>query len=204
MVFVMFFISALTAPLLSPGKFLSGVLLGSAIAFAATPAHAASGGRGPGANTSAVPAPELVGESWLNVAADARPSLAARKGKVTVVHFWTFGCINCKRNLPFYTEWQKRFSGRGLEIIGIHTPETAEEKDMANVGKKVKEYGITYPVLFDRESENWKRWQQRYWPAVYLVDKQGRARFVWEGELEYQNAGGNLKMIGLIESLLRE
>jgi predicted transcriptional regulator len=75
---------------------------------------------------------------------------------------------------------------------------------LANVGKKVKEYGITYPVLFDRESENWKRWQQRYWPAVYLVDKQGRARFVWEGELEYQNAGGNLKMIGLIESLLRE
>ena len=62
----------------------------------------------------------------------------------------------------------------------------------------------TYPILIDKDSENWQRWQQRYWPAVYLIDKQGRARFAWEGELEYKNAGGNLKMIGLIESLLRE
>lgn len=153
---------------------------------------------------AAVPAPELAGNSWLNVPAATKLSLAARKGKVTVVHFWTFGCINCKRNLPAYNEWQKRFSARGVEIIGIHTPETEEEKDPANVAKKVKELGITYPVLIDENSNNWKLWQQRCWPTVYLVDKQGRVRYAWEGELEWQGAGGNAKMTQLIETLLAE
>ncbi|MGE5735910.1 MAG: redoxin domain-containing protein [Acidobacteriota bacterium] len=140
----------------------------------------------------------------MNVPKGTNVSLASRKGKVTIVHFWTFGCINCKRNLPYYREWQKRFAGRGLEIIGVHTPETDEERDPKNVAKKVKEYEITYPVLIDQQAENWKIWQQRYWPTVYLVDKQGRVRFAWEGELEYQNAGGNAKLIGYIEALLSE
>lgn len=151
-----------------------------------------------------VAAPELTGESWLNLPAGGRISLAARRGKVTVVHFWTFGCINCKRNLPYYDHWQKRFAARGVQIIGIHTPETAEERDAANVARKVKELGIAYPVLLDANHENWDRWQQRYWPAVYLVDKRGQARYAWEGELEYQAAGGSVKMARLIEELLRE
>lgn len=167
-------------------------------------AGTAPAGQGTRTAANPVPAPELVGDTWLNVPQKGKPSLASRKGKVTIVHFWTFGCVNCQRNLPYYREWQKRFSGRDLEIIGVHTPETAEEKDSSNVARKVKEYGISYPILIDKDSMNWKCWQQRYWPAVYLIDKQGRARFAWEGELEYQNSGGNLKMIGLIESLLRE
>ncbi len=154
--------------------------------------------------TASVSAPELAGNSWLNVPAGTKLSLAARKGKVTVVHFWTFGCINCKRNLPAYNEWQKRFSARGVEIIGIHTPETEAEKDPANVAKKVKELGITYPVLIDESSNNWKLWQQRCWPTVYLVDRQGRVRYAWEGELEWQHAGGTAKMTQLIETLLAE
>ncbi len=151
-----------------------------------------------------VPAPELRGTSWLNVTNGAMPSIGARKGKVTVVHFWTFGCINCKRNFPFYNDWKKRFAGRGVEIIGIHTPETDPERDPTNVAKKVKELGIAYPVLVDTDASNWKAWQQRCWPTVYLVDKQGRVRFAWEGELEYQGAGGNAKMLQLIEALLNE
>ena len=141
---------------------------------------------------------------WLNVPQDAKLSLSARKGKVTVVHFWTYGCVNCTRNLPFYNEWQKRFSARGLEIIGVHTPETEAERVSANVAKKVKEFGITYPVLIDTYSDNWKTWQQRWWPAIYLVDKRGIVRYAWEGELEYKGAGGNAKMTQLIEALLRE
>lgn len=123
---------------------------------------------------------------------------------MTVVHFWTFDCINCKRNLPFYDKWQKRFAGRGLEIIGIHTPETAAERKSENVAKKVKELGISYPVLIDQQEQNWKLWQQRCWPTVYLIDKRGRVRFTWEGELEYQGAGGNEKVTRWIETLLDE
>ena len=171
--------------------------------FGLAPARGASGVvRGAGAGW--VAAPELNGEAWVNVPKGTNITLASRRGKVTVVHFWTFGCINCKRDLQYYRQWQERFGGRGLQVVGVHTPETAEERDPANVTKKVKELGITYPVLIDEGSQNWKAWQQRCWPTVYLVDKRGRVRFAWEGELEWQGAGGNPKVQGLIEALLKE
>ena len=122
---------------------------------------------------------------------------------MTIVHFWTFGCINCKRNLPAYDRWWRRFADKGVVVIGIHTPETEAERDPANVAKKVKELGIAYPVLLDSDHQNWNRWQQRIWPAIYLIDKQGRVRYLWEGELEYQNAGGEAKMTRLIVELLK-
>jgi thiol-disulfide isomerase/thioredoxin len=155
-------------------------------------------------SSGVVPAPELVGQDWLNLTPGTPMSLAARKGKVTVVHFWTFDCINCKHNLPFYNVWRQRFSSQGLEIIGVHTPETEAERNPANVAQRVKELGLTYPVLLDPKSENWRRWQQRVWPTVYLLDKQGRVRYRWEGELEYQGAGGSVRMARLIEELLKE
>jgi peroxiredoxin len=148
-------------------------------------------------------APELTCNSWLNLPKGSTLSLASRKGKVTIVHFWTFGCINCKRNLAAYDRWWKRFAGDGVVVIGVHTPETEAERDPANVAKKVKELGIAYPVLLDPDHQNWNRWHQRIWPAIYLIDKQGRVRFVWQGELEYQNAGGEGKMTRLIVELLR-
>ena len=148
-------------------------------------------------------APELIGDSWLNLPKGSTLSLASRKGKVTIVHFWTFACINCKRNLAAYDRWWKRFADKGVVVIGVHTPETEPERDPANVAKKVKELGIAYPVLLDSEHQNWDRWQQRIWPTIYLIDKQGRVRYVWEGELEYQNAGGEAKMTRLIVELLK-
>jgi len=148
-------------------------------------------------------APELTGDSWLNLPKGSTLSLASRKGKVTIVHFWTFGCINCKRNLPAYDRWWKRFATNGVVVIGIHTPESEAERDPANVAKRVKELGIAYPVLLDPDRQNWNRWQQRWWPAIYLIDKQGRVRYVWECELEYQKAGGEAKMTQLIVDLLR-
>jgi thiol-disulfide isomerase/thioredoxin len=150
------------------------------------------------------PAPELVGDAWLNVTNGARLTLASRKGKVTVVEFWTFDCINCQHNLPYYHQWRRRFGARGLEIIGIHTPETVTEHDPANVARKVKELGIDYPVLLDPDRVNWDRWQQKVWPSIYLVDRQGRVRYCWDGELEYEGADGNSKMTELIENLLKE
>ncbi|MCX6914452.1 MAG: redoxin domain-containing protein [Verrucomicrobiota bacterium] len=154
-------------------------------------------------SSAGVVAPELTGDSWLNLPKGSRLSIAILKGRVTIVHFWTFGCINCKRNLPAYSRWWKRFADKGVVVIGIHTPETEAERDPANVAKKVKELGIGYPVLLDAEHQNWNRWQQRIWPAIYLIDKQGRVRYLWEGELEYQNAGGEAKMTRLIVELLK-
>ena len=148
--------------------------------------------------------PELTGRLWLNVPRGTALSLRSLRGRVTVVHFWTFDCVNCRHNLPYYAQWQKQFGSRGLEIIGIHTPETAAEHNVTNVVSKVKDLGITYPVLIDEFALNWNAWGQRCWPTVYLIDKKGRARFIWEGELEYQGRGGSSKLTAMIETLLEE
>lgn len=146
--------------------------------------------------------PPLVGGPWLNTPEGKPLSLKARRGKVTLVHYWTFGCINCQRNLPTYQKWQKEFPE--MTILGIHTPETEAEKVDENVVKKVKELEITYPVLMDQKGENWQRWGQYWWPTIYLIDKRGRARYAWFGELEYQKAGGTAMMEARIQQLLSE
>ena len=149
-------------------------------------------------------APELVtskDNAWLN----AEPiTLKAREGKVTIVHFWTFDCINCRHNLPSYARWQERFAGRDVAIIGVHTPELPREAVRANVEKKVREYGITYPVLLDPRMTNWNRWNQQFWPCVYIIDKHGKIRYRWDGELNYGGANGEAKLAELIEELLRD
>jgi peptide-methionine (R)-S-oxide reductase len=130
--------------------------------------------------------------------------LASRQGKVTLVQFWTFGCSNCQANLPSYARLQKRFEKQDVAIIGVHTPEFDHERDSKNVARRVRELGITYPILIDSKSENWRRWNQRYWPTIYLIDKSGRARYSWVGELEHKGAGGEAKIARLVENLLRE
>jgi thiol-disulfide isomerase/thioredoxin len=150
------------------------------------------------------PAPELVGTSWLNTPGGKPLTLASRRGKVTIVHFWTFGCINCKRNLPSYERWQRRYRNYDVEIIGVHTPETPGERSETAVTAQVKKLGITYPILIDSKSENWKQWRQEWWPTVYLIDKAGRVRYGWAGELDYKGAGGEAKMLRLIDALRKE
>lgn len=178
---------------------LAGLLIGSAARAQESPSVTRQGQM----VRLSLPAPSLVGEPslWLNT--DSKP-VAFEKGRVYVVHFWTFGCINCQRNLPHYAKWQKRFAGEKVTFIGVHTPETEDEKRFENVQSAVKREGITYPVLFDPKSENWKSWQQVYWPTVYLIDKKGRVRYYWFGELEWQNAGGEAKMRGYLRKLLDE
>lgn len=149
-------------------------------------------------------APELVGGPWLNTPGGMPIQLSSRLGKVTVVEFWTFACINCRHNLPAYDRLFKRFADKDVTVIGIHTPETEIEQNPNNVSRRVKELGIEYPILLDQQGTNWARWQQQYWPTIYLIDKRGRIRFRWEGELNYRNAGGEEKLSRKIEELLQE
>jgi peroxiredoxin len=149
-----------------------------------------------------VPAPELRGkQTWVN----SKPlTLAGLRGQVVVVHFWTFGCINCIHNYAAYRNWQKTFAQKGVTLVGIHTPETDGEHSVEKLREKTKENELTFPILVDNERENWKAWSNNIWPAVYLVDKQGRIRYWWYGELNWQGATGEKLMTTRIEELLRE
>jgi len=146
--------------------------------------------------------PELEGDRWLN--STKPPTLKGLRGRVVILHFWTYGCINCKRNLPSYGRWQREFTAKGVALIGVHTPETDDEREEPNVRAALKREGITYPVLLDPDADNWRRWGQKWWPTVYLIDRKGRVRYRWEGELEWQGAGGEKAMAARVRGLLRE
>jgi peroxiredoxin len=150
----------------------------------------------------AATAPELrqVTE-WINGEPLAIQSL---RGRVVVVHFFAADCINCIRNMPHYRKWDELFADSDVLLIGIHTPETAAERKIEHVRKKVQEYGLEFPVAIDNDGRNWDAWTNRIWPAVYLIDRQGNVRFWWYGELEWQGAGGEMWMRQRIETLLAE
>ncbi len=147
-------------------------------------------------------APELRSVStWIN---SSPLKLAGLRGKVVVVHFWTFGCINCVHNLPHYQSWFQKFPKSQLKIIGIHTPETEHERSVDNLRGSIVERAIEYPVAVDLQAENWKAWGNSVWPSVYLVDKEGRVRYWWYGELNWKEAKGEEFMRRKIEELLTE
>ena len=156
---------------------------------------------------SAVPqiackAPEIEGVTdWIN---SSPVTLASLHGKVVVVHYYAFGCINCIRNLPHYNGWFDRFRRRDVAIIGIHRPETQAERDVENVRRKVAEAAIKYPVAVDNDSRNWDAWVNRVWPSVYLIDKNGFVRYWWYGELNWQETPGELWMRNRIVELSGE
>jgi thiol-disulfide isomerase/thioredoxin len=147
--------------------------------------------------------PELVDSSdWLN--SEKPLTLESLAGKVVVLHFYAFGCINCIRNFPTYVDWQERFRGKDVVIIGIHTPETAAEQDSASVREKADGAGFKFPVLIDSKKANWNAWGNSMWPSVYLIDKRGYLRHFWPGELKWQGATGDVWMREKIEELLTE
>ena len=149
-------------------------------------------------------APELVGGPWLNTPDNHPITLASRKGKVTIVQFWTYRCINCIHNLDAYSRLSKQFAGQDVVLIGVHTPETASERDPKGVQRMVKKYRIEYPVLLDEKRANWTKWEQQFWPTIYLVDKAGQIRYRWEGELAYHGDTGEEQLAKLIKKLLAD
>ena len=108
------------------------------------------------------------------------------RGKVVLVDFWTYSCINCLRTLPYLKAWNEKYRDQGLVIIGVHAPEFAFEKDVHNVEQAIRDLGITYPVAMDNQFAIWKAYHNQYWPAHYLIDAQGRIRDQHFGEGAYR------------------
>ncbi|MBP2479537.1 cytochrome c biogenesis protein CcdA/thiol-disulfide isomerase/thioredoxin [Crossiella equi] len=129
-------------------------------------------------------APDLKGiQEWQN---SAPLDLKALRGKVVLLDFWAYSCINCQRSLPHVTAWDKTYRDAGLQVIGVHSPEYAFEKEPANVAAAAKNFGITYPVALDNSLSTWTNYRNRYWPAHYLIDAQGTVRHIKFGEGGYQ------------------
>ena len=132
-------------------------------------------------------ASDFVGIShWLNLPAGRQAlTIADLKGKVVLVDFWTYTCINCIRTLPHVVNWYDKYHDKGLVIIGVHTPEFEFEKKTENVAAALKQYGIKYPVAQDNDYATWNAYANHYWPAKYLIDKEGYVRYTHFGEGEY-------------------
>jgi peroxiredoxin len=147
-------------------------------------------------------APEFAGiETWLN---SPELSVESLRGRVVVIHFFAFNCINCIHNYPWYREWQEAYADRDVTIIGIHTPETEAETNVDALRQKLEENGLKFPVAVDGEKQMWQAWSNNIWPAVYLVDKAGNVRYWWYGELDWQGAGGQHLARKRIDELLGE
>jgi cytochrome c biogenesis protein CcdA/thiol-disulfide isomerase/thioredoxin len=127
------------------------------------------------------PAPEFQAiEGWIN---SGPLSMEALRGKVVVIDFWTYSCINCLRTLPHVRAWDD-----GLVIVGVHTPEFAFEREPDNVRRAVRDHGIEYPVALDPDYGTWQAWLNRYWPAKYFVDRRGHVRYAHFGEGDYEES----------------
>ena len=130
----------------------------------------------------APPMPQFTGkqsQDWLNSRPLRREEL---RGKVVLLDVWTFGCWNCYRSIPWLQTIERKFDGRRFRVIGIHSPEFDYEKSRDRLAAKIAEFKIGYPVMMDNGLAYWNALHNRYWPAFYLVDKQGRLRFVHVGE----------------------
>lgn len=128
-------------------------------------------------------APELHEGIWLNTNVPLK--LEALRGKVVLLEMWTFGCINCIRTLPYVREWHETYQDQGLVVIGNHYPEFAYESELANLRDAIIRLEVDYPVLQDNDRDTWARYNNRYWPTMYLIDKHGNIRYKHIGEGRY-------------------
>jgi thiol-disulfide isomerase/thioredoxin len=137
--------------------------------------------------------PEFQGISeWFN----SKPLTAQDLlGKVVLVQIWTLGCINCQRTLPYVTSWHKKYAAKGLQTIGIHTPEFAFERDSRNIRRAMAKHGITYPVAVDNEFKTWKAFGNQYWPHLFLADRQGIIQYDHIGEGAYDETEQKIQQL---------
>lgn len=131
-------------------------------------------------------APSIKGiEQWLNTPGGKAIDLTDLRGKIVLIDFWAYSCINCQRSIPHVVAWDETYRDFGLQVIGIHSPEYAFEKDAGNVAAGVRDFGIEYPVALDNTLSTWTNYRNRYWPAHYLIDAAGTVRHISLGEGNY-------------------
>jgi len=141
-------------------------------------------------------APNFTGiTAWLNTPGGKPLSLAALRGKVVLVDFWTYSCINCQRALPHVEAWYKQYEKDGLVVVGVHTPEFAFEHVVSNVRAQASALGVKYPVAVDDNYATWNAYDNQYWPADYLIDAQGNVRYVHFGEGDYATTGKLIRQL---------
>ena len=145
--------------------------------------------------SEAATAPDLASGDWIN----SEPlKLKDLRGRVVLIEFWTFGCYNCRNTLPFVKDWNERYQPKGLTVIGVHSPEFDEERQVENLRRAVASLGIRYPVVTDNDYQTWKTYHVEAWPTTFLLDKDGRIRWMHVGEGGYDEAER------LIQKLLAE
>ncbi|WLB54609.1 thioredoxin family protein [Bradyrhizobium japonicum] len=164
----------------------SAALIGMAVTGAVIPGICDETARATPVVTAAASqqtAPDFTGiNNWFN----SKPlSIADLRGKVVLVDFWTYGCVNCVNTLPHVTDLYAKYKDKGLVVVGVHTPEFPFERSAANVQAALKRHGITYPVAQDNDSKTWNAYQNQYWPAQYIIDQSGKIVFQHEGEGRY-------------------
>jgi thiol-disulfide isomerase/thioredoxin len=166
----------------------AAAVVAAALASAAIPSRAGEVARDPTAafTVAAVQgtAPNFAGISnWFN---SAPLNIADLRGKVVLVDFWTYGCVNCINTLPHVSELYAKYKDRGLVVVGVHTPEFPFERSASNVQAALKRHGISYPVAQDNDSQTWNAYRNQYWPAQYIVDQSGKIVFQHDGEGQYE------------------
>ena len=139
-----------------------------------------------------IKAPEFQEVKWVN----SRPiKLKDLKGKVVLIDFWTYSCINCHRAIPYVKKWHEKYGKKGLVVIGIHSPEFKFEEKEANVKKAVRDLGIKYPVCMDNRMRMWQLYNNNYWPAQFLVDQEGNIEYVHFGEGNYEDTEDSIQIL---------
>ena len=140
-------------------------------------------------------APEFAAGTWIN---SEGLTLKSLRGRAVLVEFWTFGCYNCRNTLPYVKRWDERYRDKGLTVVGVHSPEFDEEKNIDNVRRGTASLGIRYPVVTDNDYATWRAYNVEAWPTIFILDKEGRIRWTHVGEGAYDDAEG------VIQKLLAE
>ena len=141
-------------------------------------------------------APDFTGnQRWFNTQAKAPLALRQLRGRVVLVDFWTYTCINCIRTLPYVRAWDERYRRRGLTVVGVHTPEFPFERDAGNVERAIAQNQLRYPVAQDNDYATWDAWGNQYWPAKYLIDARGRVRYAHFGEGDYDKTESAIRAL---------
>lgn len=150
--------------------------------------------------TQAPEFPHQAATDWIN---SAPLTLASLRGSVVLVEFWTFDCYNCRNTLPWLKAIHAEYASQGLKVVSVHTPELEQERSPANVRAAVKELGISYPVMIDGDYAYWRAMNNRYWPAFYLIDREGRIVQAAFGELHRGEKRGDAMEARLRELMTR-